>query len=162
MIYYKDMTFCISENCKNECGRKLTEEIKRDAERWWGSKDAPISMSHFCDENGKKIVGENHNLHQSSSSKADCPKTLDKGRPDRAKDKAPIKSGFHTQSNQDKPSESEDISNQSLFSGSGDAQKEVCSCPKTEKYAFDRWCLVHNKLWNNGWKSKKNFTRSGK
>ena len=55
MICYKDMTFCISKNCKNKCGRKLTEEIKQNAIKWWGSKEAPISMAYFCDEDGEVI-----------------------------------------------------------------------------------------------------------
>lgn len=53
MICYRDMTFCCSKNCKNNCGRKLSEEIKQGAKKWWGGKDYPISMSEFCDEKGE-------------------------------------------------------------------------------------------------------------
>jgi len=54
MICYRDMTFCVSKNCKNKCGRKLTEEVKQGAKIWWGGKEgAPIAMSEFCDENGE-------------------------------------------------------------------------------------------------------------
>ena len=48
MICYRDTTFCVSPNCKNECGRQLTDEICEDACKWWGSDDAPIAMSTFC------------------------------------------------------------------------------------------------------------------
>lgn len=55
MISYKDMTFCCSPECVNKCGRKLTDEIKAAAARWWGSDDAPISMAHFCGERGNVL-----------------------------------------------------------------------------------------------------------
>ena len=44
MLCYKDMTFCISKNCQNKCGRKLTEDIKQKADEWWGKgkNKAPI------------------------------------------------------------------------------------------------------------------------
>lgn len=44
MICYQDKTFCISENCKNKCGRQLTQEIKD------GARDAglPIAVASFC------------------------------------------------------------------------------------------------------------------
>lgn len=48
MLAYRDTTFCISENCR--CGRKLTEEIKQAAIRWWGNEDAPIAVANFCDK----------------------------------------------------------------------------------------------------------------
>ncbi len=48
MMCYKDMTFCVSPNCENKCGRKLTEKIKQDAVKWWGGKDVPIAVSCFC------------------------------------------------------------------------------------------------------------------
>lgn len=46
MICYLDRTFCISPDCT--CGRKLTEEIKEGARKWWGDDNAPIAMSYFC------------------------------------------------------------------------------------------------------------------
>lgn len=53
MICYRDMTFCSSPACKNKCGRKLTDEVRAAAVKWWGGEDAPICVSHFCDENGE-------------------------------------------------------------------------------------------------------------
>jgi len=53
MMCYKDMTFCCSKNCKNKCGRKLTDKIRSDAEKWWGSPEAPISIAEFCDKDGE-------------------------------------------------------------------------------------------------------------
>ncbi len=48
MLSYKDRTFCISPDCENKCGRKLTDKIVKDAERWWGGEDVPISVDFFC------------------------------------------------------------------------------------------------------------------
>jgi hypothetical protein len=48
MMCYLDKTFCASPDCKNECGRQLTQEIRDGAEKWWGGKDAPIAVSYFC------------------------------------------------------------------------------------------------------------------
>lgn len=48
---YLDRTFCISPKCNNKCNRQLTKEIEEDARKWWGSDDAPISVSYFCGEN---------------------------------------------------------------------------------------------------------------
>lgn len=44
MICYGDRTFCGSPNCKNECGRKLTDMIRADAKK----RRLPISMGYFC------------------------------------------------------------------------------------------------------------------
>lgn len=50
MMCYRDMTFCISKDCTNECGRQLTKEIIEAADKWWGEQGAPISVSTFCGE----------------------------------------------------------------------------------------------------------------
>jgi len=44
MICYKDKTFCKESTCKNfgPCPRTFTEEIRKGAEKWWGSKEAPV------------------------------------------------------------------------------------------------------------------------
>lgn len=56
MICYKDTTFCLSPNCA--CGRALTREIERDAQRWWnetgGRGGVPISGSYFCGQPEKE------------------------------------------------------------------------------------------------------------
>ena len=46
MIGYKDMTFCRESSCSkfNDCPRALTPRVIADAERWWGSREAPISV----------------------------------------------------------------------------------------------------------------------
>lgn len=49
MISYRDMTFCpFWRDCAKAvgCARPLTVDVERAAERWWGSKDAPIAQ--FC------------------------------------------------------------------------------------------------------------------
>ena len=48
MICFKDRTFCISENCTCEEGRKYTEKVRLEAQKWWGSDDAPIAMGYLC------------------------------------------------------------------------------------------------------------------
>ena len=55
MMCYKDRTYCISKGCQNKCGRKLTDLVKEGAERWWGSKDAPIAVAEFCDAKGEPL-----------------------------------------------------------------------------------------------------------
>jgi hypothetical protein len=47
MICYRDKTFCTA-NCANlPCTSKLTDEVRTDAEKWWGQKGAPIAVSDF-------------------------------------------------------------------------------------------------------------------
>ena len=50
MICYRDTTFCISPNCQNACGRKLTESVRENARKWWGGDGAPIAVGYFCGE----------------------------------------------------------------------------------------------------------------
>lgn len=54
MMSYGDTTFCISPNCVNACGRKLTREIELDAQAWWnetgGKGGVPICGAYFCEE----------------------------------------------------------------------------------------------------------------
>lgn len=50
VICYKDETFC-NAVCGNEkCVRKLTDEVKRKAEAWWGKQGAPISVDDFSED----------------------------------------------------------------------------------------------------------------
>jgi hypothetical protein len=49
MISYKDRAWCpmsINErcSCRKGCYRAFTEEDQANAEKWWGSKDFPISQ----------------------------------------------------------------------------------------------------------------------
>lgn len=44
---FRDKTFCpFYKECADGaiCGRALTEQVKADAVKWWGSDEAPISM----------------------------------------------------------------------------------------------------------------------
>lgn len=50
MMCYKDMTFDISPYCVNDCGRKLTDKIKIEAEQ----ARLPLSMASFCTESHKE------------------------------------------------------------------------------------------------------------
>jgi len=43
---YKDKTFCASPNCKNACGRKITDEQRGEAQRL----NMPICWGYFCGE----------------------------------------------------------------------------------------------------------------
>ena len=53
---YKDKTYCGSPHCENKCGRKLSEEQKRelamlsDAGYW----SAQVSYAYFCGEPEKE------------------------------------------------------------------------------------------------------------
>ena len=44
---YKDKTFCASPNCKNECGRMMSEFEKQfiKGHPWY-----PVSYGYFCGE----------------------------------------------------------------------------------------------------------------
>ena len=44
---YKDKTFCASPDCKNACGRKMSEEDKQflKGHPWY-----PVSYGYFCGE----------------------------------------------------------------------------------------------------------------
>lgn len=78
MIGYRDMTFCVSPECTNACGRKFTKEIAEAADKWyrsWAKDDpeghAPVSVSMFCggtDEDWKTYIDkdqeETMNEHQ--------------------------------------------------------------------------------------------------
>lgn len=46
MISYGDRTFCASPNCKNECGRKITEEQRQDAIK----REMLVCSAYFCGE----------------------------------------------------------------------------------------------------------------
>lgn len=51
---YNDRTYCSSDNCKNKCGRKLSDEELNDLAQKENAMDYVIlSMSKFCDENGE-------------------------------------------------------------------------------------------------------------
>ena len=59
MICYKDMTFCKKEDCKHfkYCRSAFTEEVQKGAEKWWGSKEAPIAFyqgAPDCYEKGEE------------------------------------------------------------------------------------------------------------
>lgn len=43
MITYRDMTFCVNEQCKNRCSRFLTPEIEKQAEEY----GLPIAVSNM-------------------------------------------------------------------------------------------------------------------
>jgi len=46
MMGFKDTTFCTATTCTkfDNCDRALTEQVKEDAEKWWGGKDYPIAL----------------------------------------------------------------------------------------------------------------------
>lgn len=45
---YLDKTFCASEDCKNDCGRKMTEAERKHLEslETWNQR---VSYANFCD-----------------------------------------------------------------------------------------------------------------
>lgn len=46
MMCYRDKTFCASPDCKNECGRQITDEQRGEAERL----GLLIAWGYFCGE----------------------------------------------------------------------------------------------------------------
>lgn len=52
MITYRDMTFCVNNDCKKKCSRFLTPETLHTAEQY----GLPVAMSSFicmdCNEDG--------------------------------------------------------------------------------------------------------------
>ena len=61
MMCFRDMTFC-NAKCANEaCPRKFTEQVQRDADKWWRKPGAPIALSDFsehCDKWEQSHVAE--------------------------------------------------------------------------------------------------------
>ncbi len=49
MLSYRDITFCSSPCATKDCHRKLTDEVRASADRWWAtfaSKDpTPIAVA---------------------------------------------------------------------------------------------------------------------
>lgn len=58
MIIFLDKTFCSSPNCKNECGRKMSEQEKDTLKKMFERVgfSLPLSTAYFCGEpnNDKK------------------------------------------------------------------------------------------------------------
>jgi len=49
---YGDITFC-SAKCSNKaCYRNITQDVRREGERWWGSQDFPIAVADFSKDCG--------------------------------------------------------------------------------------------------------------
>ena len=47
MISYMGITFCRAEDCAKfkTCERAYTQKVKNDAQKWWGSLNAPVSLT---------------------------------------------------------------------------------------------------------------------
>lgn len=50
MIPFKDKTFCASPNCKNECGRKMTDEEKKQFDVMNETQWVGVYQGYFCGE----------------------------------------------------------------------------------------------------------------
>ena len=50
MIPFKDKTFCASPDCKNECGRKMTNEDKEHFEKMNETMWVGVMQGYFCGE----------------------------------------------------------------------------------------------------------------
>jgi hypothetical protein len=55
---YLDRTFCASPNCKNECGRMMTEmqTSQRKASFYASGFNLPVSYAYFCCEPEKEFA----------------------------------------------------------------------------------------------------------
>jgi hypothetical protein len=51
-----DQTYCVSPDCKNECGRKMTEEQKKELREIDG---ACVSYGYFCGQPAIKFYAGN-------------------------------------------------------------------------------------------------------
>lgn len=50
MICFRDMSFCVAKCATTPCVRKLTDEVRADAERWWlGFNNEPGAPIDQCD-----------------------------------------------------------------------------------------------------------------
>jgi hypothetical protein len=58
-MHYKDKTFCSAKNCTEfgTCSRSLTDEVRADAQRWWGTAEAPICT--FSEPEGLECYNPN-------------------------------------------------------------------------------------------------------
>lgn len=59
---YMNMTFCRSHSCKNNCNRKLTQEVIDAGNLWWNSWNTEekknkcrFSTSNFCGSDGEVL-----------------------------------------------------------------------------------------------------------
>jgi hypothetical protein len=46
MICFRDRTYTTNPDCR--CDRRLTDEVKKAAEKWWGGPGAPIAIREGC------------------------------------------------------------------------------------------------------------------
>ncbi len=58
--FYRDKTYCASPHCKNECGRKMSKEIKQILK---ADKYGRTSYAYFC---GEPIQGMNNEHNRGS------------------------------------------------------------------------------------------------
>lgn len=50
---YRDMTFCVHhEDCAKakDCPRPLTEQVREDAARWWGTVPGEVPIAYFLNK----------------------------------------------------------------------------------------------------------------
>lgn len=55
MMCFEDRAFCNSPGCVDRCGRKLTDELIKEAVKWWGGQDYPVCIGRYCDDDGQPI-----------------------------------------------------------------------------------------------------------
>ena len=55
MLCFRDQAYCAeSSECANtDCRRKWTDELQRQATRWWGGEDAPVAFMSMRETCGK-------------------------------------------------------------------------------------------------------------
>lgn len=59
MICFRDRTFCNAKCSNTDCSIKLTQQVFKDAARWWGNDNAPIAIGDRSDGcTGYKPIGE--------------------------------------------------------------------------------------------------------
>lgn len=62
MIYYKDRAWCTryyTGICVNhDCCRAFTAEERKNAKKWWGDSNVPLSLGDLRDEECGEIIGD--------------------------------------------------------------------------------------------------------
>ena len=65
MICYKDITFCRNDCQNNKCKIRLTNQVMKDAAKWWRKKNAPIATADLRPECNDYISPKDSTKEQS-------------------------------------------------------------------------------------------------
>jgi hypothetical protein len=49
MMCFRDRGYCDADCANLKCKRKLTDQVKADAEEWWGKPNPPVDTADYSD-----------------------------------------------------------------------------------------------------------------